>query len=143
MKEIRPGSNGAGIRDMEIVGNQLFFTANDGSSGYELWKTDGTTNGTVLVKDIRKGELSSSPMSLENLNGKVLFAAGNVFGMELWISDGTTDGTVLLRDIRPGISSSNVMNIKRVGNIAFFTANDGTSGEELGRRMERTPGHRS
>jgi ELWxxDGT repeat protein len=30
----------------------LFFTANDGVNGYELWKSDGTSSGTVLVKDV-------------------------------------------------------------------------------------------
>ena len=33
----------------------LFFTANDGSGGTELWKSDGTAAGTVLVKDICPG----------------------------------------------------------------------------------------
>ena len=34
------------------MGGKLFFTANDGKNGRELWKTDGTKAGTVLVKDI-------------------------------------------------------------------------------------------
>src|SRR2546423_522446 len=35
-----------------VVGNTLFFTADDGYFGEELWKTDGTLAGTVMVKDI-------------------------------------------------------------------------------------------
>ena len=37
------------------VNGTLFFTANDGTHGYELWKSDGTAAGTVLVKDINPG----------------------------------------------------------------------------------------
>ena len=37
------------------VNGTLFFTANDGTNGTELWKSDGTAAGTVLVKDINPG----------------------------------------------------------------------------------------
>ena len=43
------------------VNGTLFFTANDGTNGRELWKSDGTADGTVLVKDIASGSSSSSP----------------------------------------------------------------------------------
>jgi len=33
------------------VDGTLYFLATDGSTGYELWKSDGTETGTVLVKD--------------------------------------------------------------------------------------------
>src|SRR3954469_23197240 len=43
---------------------QLFFAANDGINGDELWKSDGTSAGTTLVKDLRAGALGSTPRSL-------------------------------------------------------------------------------
>jgi ELWxxDGT repeat protein len=41
------------------VDGTLYFTANDGTSGYELWKSDGTEAGALRVKDIRSGAPSS------------------------------------------------------------------------------------
>src|SRR5687768_1753425 len=37
------------------AGNIVFLSQEDGVAGIELYKTDGTTDGTVLVKDIRPG----------------------------------------------------------------------------------------
>ena len=33
----------------------LYFSANDNAHGQELWKSDGTAAGTVMVKDINPG----------------------------------------------------------------------------------------
>jgi len=79
----------------------LFFTANDGSTGVELWKTDGTEAGTVRVKDINPGAASAfsfSP-SLTPLGNTLFFAAADAStGTELWKTDGTDAGTALIRD---------------------------------------------
>ena len=34
---------------LTAVGNTLFFKANNGQNGYELWKSNGTSSGTVMV----------------------------------------------------------------------------------------------
>src|SRR5262249_41415629 len=59
-------SNPSGI---VAVGPIAYFTSDDGVNGVELWKTDGTAAGTVLVKDINPGSASSNPSSLTNVNG--------------------------------------------------------------------------
>src|SRR5258705_13807542 len=51
------------------VGAVAFFVADDGISGRELWRSDGTDAGTMLVKDINPGLLSSNPNNLTNANG--------------------------------------------------------------------------
>ena len=83
----------------------LFFAANDGVNGIELWTSDGTAAGTVLFKDIYPGSNSSAVNSLTNINGTLFFAADDgVNGSELWTSDGTAAGTVLYADLCPGAS---------------------------------------
>ena len=41
VKDIDPGANSSYPSYMINVNNELYFTANDGSHGYELWKSDG------------------------------------------------------------------------------------------------------
>ena len=85
------------------VGDIAFFAADDGTHGRELWKTDGTPEGTSLVKDINDGSGSSDPRVLVEFNGELFFAADDgANGQELWTSDGTVAGTVLVKDIFPG-----------------------------------------
>ncbi|MFM7792318.1 MAG: ELWxxDGT repeat protein, partial [Microcystis panniformis] len=52
VKDILPGLSGSDPSYLTTLGNTLFFTAFDGVNGTELWKSDGTAAGTVLVKDI-------------------------------------------------------------------------------------------
>ncbi len=56
VKDIYPGSFGSYLGFVTALGNTLFFWANDGVNGYGLWKSDGTTAGTVLVADISFGD---------------------------------------------------------------------------------------
>jgi ELWxxDGT repeat protein len=154
--DINPGRGGSNPGNLTNVNGTLFFTANDGTHGVELWKSDGTAAGTVMVQDIYPGSSwhvnggysyygpnSSSPSNLTNVNGELFFVADDgVHGRELWKSNGTgttinkknggtTSGTVLVADINPGSSSSNPSNLINVNGLLYFTANDGTHGQEL------------
>ena len=85
----------------------LFFRANDGVNGEELWQSDRTSAGTTLVKDISSGISNSNPSFLTNVNGTLFFdASGCGSGVELWQSDGTSAGTTLVKDIRSGRGGS-------------------------------------
>lgn len=112
------------------VNGTLFFIANDGSSGWELWKSDGTTAGTKLVKDIYPGLMNSLPTYLCNVNGILYFGASHpTYGRELWRSDGTLAGTAMVSDIVSGTGSSSPTYITNVNGISFFEATSGAGSE--------------
>lgn len=106
-----------------VAGGQLIFCGYDGEHGSELWRSDGTAAGTVLVKDINPGAADSWPKCLTGAEGKVYFSAdGGLTGEELWVSDGTASGTRLVYDISPGLLSSMPTRLTRSGDFLFFSA---------------------
>lgn len=142
--------NGSNPASLTNVNGTLFFSAEDGTNGRELWKSDGTTTGTTMVKDIYRGATTiktyygtyytgtftytnnSNPDNLTNLNGTLLFTANDeVAGVELWKSDGTAAGTTMISDINPGSTASGPASFTNVNGKLFFRANDGTHGSEL------------
>ena len=120
------------IDDLTAVGSTLYFTADNGISGSELWKTGGTPAGTVLVKDINPGTNNSIAGNLTAVGSTLyLTASDGISGVELWKSDGTAAGTLLVKDINPGASDASPSHLTAVGSTLFFTAKDGTAGGEL------------
>ena len=108
----------------------MFFSATDGFER-ELWKSNGTAAGTVLVKNLNGGG-SSNPASLINVNGTLFFQAVDVgVGTELFKSDGTTAGTVLVKDLFAGSSGSSPINLTNVGGKLFLRAFDPAIGQTL------------
>jgi ELWxxDGT repeat protein len=89
------------------VANTLYFNFNDGIHGDELWKSDGTESGTVMVKDIAPGSVSSFPGNFTDIGGVLYFKAEDDYAFEaprtgeLWKSDGTESGTVQVKDVTP------------------------------------------
>ena len=70
-----------------------YFIASNGTHGTELWRSDGTSAGTYLVKDINPGAASSGIYYMTVSNNKLFFSATNASATELWVSDGTAAGT--------------------------------------------------
>jgi ELWxxDGT repeat protein len=151
MTDLYPGKNSYGFAYSSYPDNfvefngKLYFTANDGVHGDELFVSDGTPEGTQLVTDLYPGENSygsinsSAPDSLVEFNGKLYFAADDgENGRELFVSDGTPEGTQLAADIRPGKTndgiysySSSPSELTVVGNELFFSADISQTGREL------------
>jgi ELWxxDGT repeat protein len=152
VKDIKPGNpapydgtiNSSSPYGLTEFNDKLYFSADDGVNGRELWISDGTENGTQLLKDINPGSYDgyypygSSPDNLTEFKDKLYFSAGDgVNGGELWVTDGTSAGTKLLKDISPGGNygyypdSSSPAYLTKAGNKLFFAADNKVNGQEL------------
>lgn len=135
--------------------NYLYFKGQtEGQSVFNLWRTDGTTNGTIALTNFVNGsnegivgtiltdQFSISDFSFTDVAYFSIFT--NATGSELWRSNGTVGGTYLLKDINPGTNGSGFdsgtsasnhgpTDFRTVNGITYFFANDGTNGFELWR----------
>ncbi len=117
-----------------VYNNALYFQANsdagsDSNAFAQLWKTDGTANGTVLIK-----VMSPSSGGLESptiVNGLIFFAAPVAnYEYELWRSDGTENGTYLVKQIAAS-NGSNPRYFVNYNNELYFVANDRIHGDQI------------
>lgn len=67
----------------------MFFVAHDGANGGNLWRSDGTEAGTVIVKDIWTASHAAHPRWLTDVGGTLFFVAEyGAHGRELWSIEG-------------------------------------------------------
>ncbi len=120
-------------------GNKIIFTVTSGDFGtgsIQLWVTDGSTAGTVILKDFGAGSYGAGIFFTEPtvFNGKVLFDGYDALhGGELWVTDGTAANTKLLKDINTGADASTPFVAAGVviNNKLLFSASTDGAGEEL------------
>ena len=111
----------------------VFFRAYGNNGNAELWFTDGSANGTRMVKEINPSTSNGSdPDQLAMLDGVLYFSADDgTKGNELWRSDGTDAGTYMLKDIVSGSNSSDPTTLRVVGDRLFFLCDHPSYGNEL------------
>src|SRR5947209_2098029 len=66
VKDVNPGPGSSYPTEPTNVNGTLFFTADDGTHGAQLWRSNGTTAGTMLVKSIFPGVNTASLYRLTN-----------------------------------------------------------------------------
>lgn len=109
---------------------------------YELYISDGTEQGTYLLKEINTDSMFASPQNQPKMSSypawfceyrnRVYFAAqSSEFDRELWVTDGTETGTIRVLDIFPGDSGSDPAEIQTIGSGLMFVATDSIHGREL------------
>gem|GEM_PF-5635002 len=110
----------------------MYFTASSLREGKELWKTNGTPAGTVLVKDINPGICPSDVGYLAAMGGKLYFTANyGIHGAELWQSDGTAPGTQMVTDLYAGTPGAYPVDLTPLNGKLYFIASGYTAGREL------------
>lgn len=110
-------------------GGYVYFLASDDDHGREVWRTDGTTNGTILVKDVVEGPadgVTDATITQAVCKGSTLYFRGDRF----YKSDGTTAGTTLLFGNTDGIATvfQNDLYYYSVPNLSRF---DGAGGFQI------------
>jgi ELWxxDGT repeat protein len=93
VRDLQPGPGSSNPDGLTAVGDRVFFSADDGTNGRELWESDGTARGTRRGTDIAPGGFASIPFlgynvplpSLVAANGFLFFGADDgVTGVEPW-----------------------------------------------------------
>lgn len=114
--------------DITPMGSQAYYVGGDG----ELWKSDGTPEGTVLVKDVYAGGGSSRPSHITVVGQTVYFVAegSDGSGREIWKTDGTEAGTVRVTNFNEA-GNSEADHLANVNGTLYFSAYSSVSGREL------------
>jgi len=113
----------------------IYFTADTDTHGNELWVTDGTEEGTKLVKDINPGDGDGISKELVLIDTVLYFQGNDVTtGYDLWRSNGTEEGTYMIKNMN-GSENSSPHSFTKLGDYVYFGALD-----DVGFEVYRTSG---
>lgn len=130
--DLRPGAIGARPELGGLIGSSVYFAADDGKSGRELWRSDGTVAGTQLVHDLAPGAASAEVEQVTPFNGGVAFVAAAVSGdREVWWTDGTAGGLVQLSNLSVGGFQTSIKALHASSTHLFFAALEPLTGYEV------------
>jgi len=143
LKDIFPGNNTGTIQRIVKTTNYTFFNQDDDDADADqsLFRTDGTTGGTVKLNLSYPGYISTKAEQLTALGNKVVFAGDNFqsYG-EIWASDGTQAGTVALERFQPISNRIPVVEINSMGSYAYYSVINKDAGGVNRAYLRRTDG---
>jgi len=122
-----PSSGTPGPQDLLAAGDKVFFNARTpDAAGSGLWVSDGSQNGTFLLREICPEDCRTSPRPLLALRDILLFT-DFASGFRLWRSDGTLAGTYMLSP-SPGLFSADAPGVDHAvaGSRLFYAGCDGS-----------------
>ncbi len=138
VKDINPGPSGSNIGSSSdefkftILNNHLYFSADDGIHGQELWLSNGSPNGTFLKEDIKVGTGNSNPGNFYVADDYVYFRADDAdWGFELHRLGLPTEFVQLLEDINGGSNGSFPAFLTFYNDRLYFAADESNNGYEL------------
>jgi ELWxxDGT repeat protein len=140
--DINPGTHFNGVSnvandsnptDLTTSSSFVYFSADDGVHGVQLWRSDGSAAGTTMVTDINEAGGGFNATDLTDVNGVLYFTADDgTHGSQVWKTDGTSGGTIMISNLQPTSGGAALpASITNVNGTVFFTANAGTTGREL------------
>lgn len=141
VNDIFPGTDEGYPFGFSELSGRVYFQANDGIHGEEIWYSDGTKEGTRLLKDINVGsEQSVYVFRSVVFNNKLFFGADDgVHGEEIWQSDSTEAGTRIFKDVYSGSIGSSPEILTVANGLLYFCAAD-PSGSHIWRTDETSGG---
>lgn len=108
-----------------LVGTTLYFAGNDGTSGFEIWRTAGDPGSTVPYVELNPELVTGDGFGqvLGATDAGVLFVGCDAeAGCEPWFTDGTSPGTYRVADIQPGAGDSSGSQAGSLGDRLVFDA---------------------
>jgi len=108
----------------------LYFQANDGATGAELWKVAG--GAPAQVADFAPGPQSSAPHAFEVFAGKLFFAASTPpTGEELYAFDG--NAITLAAELEPGPNGGEIAALTEYDGALYFARHSSQNGHQVWR----------
>lgn len=120
-------------RELTPFNDELYFVANDGIHGFELWSISDKGNNPQLIEDMRLGNISSSPEELTVVNDNLYFTADIGSGRELFILSSTSE-----QPQRVSASGSQPKNLTAIDDTLYYSARS-----DLGRELWKANGEQA
>lgn len=124
-----PSASGSFPSTGVSLGSRVLFSAQNEEFGEEPWSTDGTPDGTFLLRDIFPGSQSSQVHSFTIFNDRAVFVANDGSGEAFWVTDGTSEGTILV--YRDPSQTRLAAPVAVQGDRFYFRSGTSQDGEEL------------